>query len=151
LIILVAIFATSADTVSLVLADTLAEQYVGGYLHGWVYGFNSDNYLLPIAQARVTATNGPSVFSAASDTDGGYELFIPVGNYSVTVAEPGYVSYSAAIVVTGGSASVINFYLEESHVPVPEFRSELFSIVLALSLIVMLLPKKSREGYNQHL
>jgi aspartate/methionine/tyrosine aminotransferase len=84
------------------------------------------------------------VFSAASDANGAYELFIPVGNYNVTVAEPGYVSYSTGIVVSGGSASVINFYLEESHVPVPEFRSELLSVVLALSLIAILLPKKSK-------
>jgi len=123
------------------------EQYMSGYLRGWVYGFNSDNYLLPISQASVTATNGPSVFSAASDVNGAYELLIPAGNYNVTVAEPGYVSYSRAIVVSGGSASVINFYLEESHVPVPEFRPEL-SAVLALSLVAVLLPKKLKSGGN---
>ncbi len=70
-------------------------------------------------------------------------MFIPVGNYNVTVTEPGYVSYSTSVSVSGGSSSVINFYLEESHVPIPEFQSELVSVVLVLSLIAVLLRKKS--------
>ncbi len=143
LIILAATVAISVFGTSIVLARSQPWQYGGGYLHGWVYGFNYDNYLLPISWANVTATDGPSVFHAASDVNGGYEMFIPVGNYNVTVTEPGYVSYSTSVSVSGGSSSVINFYLEESHVPIPEFQSQLVSVVLALSLIAVLLRKKS--------
>ncbi|MFI5448585.1 MAG: carboxypeptidase regulatory-like domain-containing protein [Candidatus Bathyarchaeia archaeon] len=143
LIILTATVAILALGTSIVSARSQPWQYGGGYLHGWVYGFSYDNYLLPISWANVTATNGPSVFHAASGVNGGYEMFIPVGNYNVTVTEPGYVSYSTSVSVSGGSSSVINFYLEESHVPIPEFQSELVSVVLVLSLIAVLLRKKS--------
>ena len=147
--ILAATLAISALGTSIVSAHSQTFQYGGGYLHGWVYGFNYDNYLLPISWSNITATNGPSSFHTASDVNGGYEMFIPVGNYNVTVTEPGYVSYSTSVSVSGGSSSVINFYLYESHVPIPEFQSELFSVVLALSLIAVLLPKKSGTRTNE--
>jgi len=147
LIILTATVVLALGT-GIVSARSQPWQYSGGYLHGWVYGFNYDNYLLPISWANVTATDGPSVFHAASDVNGGYEMFIPVGNYKVTVTEPGYVSYSTSVSVSGGSSSVINFYLEESHVPVPEFHSELVSAGLALCLIAVLLRKKSATRTN---
>jgi len=150
-LILTATLAISALGGSIVSAHSQTWQYGGGYLHGWVYGFNYDNYLLPISWANITATNGPSAFHAASDVNGGYEMFIPVGNYNVTVTEPGYVSYSTSVSVSDGSSSVINFYLDESHVPIPEFQSELFSVVLALSFIVVLLPKKSAARTDKRL
>jgi len=150
-LILIATLAISALGTSIVSAHSQTWQYGGGYIHGWVYGFNYDDYLLPISRANITATNGPSTFHAASDVNGGYEMFIPVGKYNVTVTEPGYVSYSTSVSVSGGSSSVINFYLDESHVPIPEFQSELFSVVLALSLIAVLLPKKSVTRTNREL
>ena len=150
-LILTVTLAISALGASIVSAHSQTSQYGGGYLHGWVYGFNYDNYLLPISWANITATDGLSTFHAASDVNGSYEMFIPVGYYNVTATEPGYVSYSTSVSVSGGSSSVINFYLYESHVPIPEFQSELFSVVLALSIIAVLLPKKSAARTNKQL
>ena len=150
-LILTATLAISALGASIVSAHSQTSQYGGGYLHGRVYGFNYDNYLLPISWANITATNGASTFHAASDVDGGYEIFIPVGNYNVTATEPGYVSYSTSVSVSGGSSSVINFYLYESHVPIPEFQSEPISVILALSIIPVLLSKKSAARSDKQL
>jgi aspartate/methionine/tyrosine aminotransferase len=61
-------------------------------------------------------------------------MFVPAGTYNVTVVEPGYKAYSNVIAVSNGSASTINFYLEQSHVPVPEFPS---GIVQALAVVAM--------------
>jgi len=126
-----------------VFAHDQPRQYGGGYIHGWVYGFNYDNYLLPASWANVTATSGRDAFHAASGVNGGYEMFLPVGAYNVTATEPGYISLSTAVSVSDGSSSVINFYLYESHVPVPEFQSQFLSLVLMLSLAAVLLAKKT--------
>ena len=126
-----------------VFAHDEPRQYGGGYIHGWVYGFNFDNYLLPVSWANVTATNGRDAFHAASGVNGEYGMFLPIGDYNVTATEPGYISLSTVVSVSDGSTSVINFYLYESHVPVPEFQSQFLSLVLMFSLAVVLLVKKT--------
>ena len=66
-------------------------------------------------------------------------MFVPAGSYNVTVVEPGYKSYSSAVAVAAGSGSTINFYLEQSHVPVPEFPSGMISIIAVIALSAALL------------
>ena len=138
----------STVSTSVASAHSQTAQYVEGYLHGWVYGFNNDNYLIPVSRANITASDGQIAFSTASGVNGGYEMLIPGGSYIVTVTEPGYMSYSTSVSVSGGSSSVINFYLDESHVPVPEFQSELLSVVLALLLVTVLRPKGRLNDTN---
>jgi len=74
-------------------------------------------------------------------------MFVPAGNYNVTVTEPGYKPYSNAVAVSAGSASTINFDLEESHVPVPEFPSGMISViaVVALSAALMAMRRTRRK------
>jgi hypothetical protein len=66
-------------------------------------------------------------------------MYVPQGLYNVTVVEPGYVTYSSVVAVSPGSASTINFYLEQSHIPVPEFPSGMVSAVTVLALAVVLI------------
>jgi hypothetical protein len=107
-----------------------------------VYGFTYDNYLIPISWANVTASNGQWAFRAATSTNGGFEMFLPPGAYNLTASEPGYVSYSMVVSVSDGSSSSVNFYLYESHVPIPEFQPALLSVVIVLSLVTVTLAKK---------
>jgi hypothetical protein len=74
-------------------------------------------------------------------------MFVPAGNYNVTVVEPGYKPYSSAVSVSPGSGSTINFYLEQSHVPVPEFPSGMISVIaiVALSVAVLAMRRTSRK------
>ena len=71
----------------------------------------------------------------------------PAGNYNVTVVEPGYKAYSSFVSVSPGSASTINVYLEQSHVPVPEFPSGMISViaVVALSAALLAMRRKRRN------
>jgi len=127
--------------VKFVSAQPQAQQVFGaggGEIVGSVYGFDMYDQLQPIAWASVYANNGRTTFVAYSDGGGYYDMFVPQGMYNLTVVEPGYVSYSTAVAVSPGSASTINIYLEESHVPVPEFPSGMVSAVAILALAAVL-------------
>ena len=110
----------------------------GGEITGSVYGFDYADELQPISWASVYANNGRNTFVAYSDGGGYYEMFVPQGSYNVTVVEPGYVSFSTSVAVSAGSASTINVYLEESHLPVPEFPAGMISAVAVLALAAVL-------------
>jgi hypothetical protein len=123
-------------------AQSRTDQYYGGgggAITGYVLGFDMFNQLQPIAWATVTANNGHYNLVAYSGSGGYYYMYVPAGNYKVTVAEPGYNPYSIAVSVSPGSASTINFDLEQSHVPVPEFPSGMISIVAFVALSTALL------------
>ena len=118
----------------------------GGMITGSVYGFDMFDELQPIAWASVSANNGQHTFVAYTGGGGYYEMYVPQGLYNVTVVEPGYVSYTSAVSVAPGSAATINFYLEESHVPVPEFPTGLASAVLVLALgAVLVATRRSKR------
>ena len=111
----------------------------GGAITGYVLGFDMYNQLEPIAWATITAENGQYRLVAYSGSGGYYDMFVPAGNYNVSVAEPGYKADSSFVIVSPGSASSINFDLEESHVPVPEFPSGMISVIAVVALSAALL------------
>jgi len=106
----------------------------GGLITGSVYGFNMYNELEPIAWAPVYARSSQFSFTAYTGGGGYYQMYVPQGTYNVSVVEPGYVTYSNVVAVGPGSASSINFYLEQSHVPVPEFPSGMVSAITVLAM-----------------
>ena len=110
----------------------------GGMITGSVYGFDMWDELQPIAWASVYANNGVHMFTAYTGGGGYYEMFVPQGTYNVTVVEPGYVTQDSVVAVSAGSSSTINFYLEESHVPVPEFPSGMISAIAVLAFTAVL-------------
>jgi hypothetical protein len=72
-------------------------------------------------------------------------MVVPAGSYNVTVAPPGYKAYSNTVAVSDGSASTINFYLEQSHVPVPEFPTDVASIIAIVAITAALAVMKLRK------
>ena len=143
-----AYFAVVAFTIAILLLGTkvvgaqvqVQQSYGqgGGMISGSVYGFNMYNELEPIEWASVYAQNSQYSFVAYTGGGGYYVMYVPAGAYNVTVDPPGYVAYSNAVAVTSGSASTINFYLEQSHVPVPEFPTGTASALMVLSLAAVL-------------
>ncbi len=126
----------------LVAAQPQSPQYNGpggGAITGYVLGFDMYDQLQPIAWASVYADDGQYKFVAYSSSGGYYEMFVPTGTYNVTVVEPGYNPYSNVIAVSNGSTSTINFYLYQSHVPVPEFPSGMIQAVGIVTLSAALL------------
>jgi hypothetical protein len=143
-IIVIAILGTGS-----VLAQTRsAENYAplgGGQIAGYVLGFDMYDQLQPIEWASVIADNGQFHFVAYTGSNGWYSMFVPEGVYNVTVSEPGYRAYSNTVAVSDGSASTINFYLEESHVPVPEFPTGMASTIAIISMAAALIVLKLRR------
>jgi len=111
----------------------------GGMIRGQVLGFDMNDELQPIDWAAVYANNGQQTFKASTGGGGFYEMYVPTGMYNVTVVEPGYKPYSAMVAVANGSTSTINIYLEQSHVPVPEFPVGMATILTLAALSAALL------------
>jgi hypothetical protein len=121
----------------------------GGMIRGYVLGFDMYDQLQPVAWATIYARNGQQVLPPAySDGGGYYEMYVPAGTYNVTVVETGFKPYSSTVAVTNGSTSSINFYLEESHVPVPEFPAGMATLItiatLSAALLAMRRAKRKR-------
>ncbi len=126
--------------------NSLPTQYGGsGYVYGQVLGFDQYNYLVPISWAKVIATNGISLFASATGGDGSYGMYLPAGYYNVTAVEPGFVPHTIFVAVSDGSSSSINFYLEQSHIPVPEFQPQMILIVMVVALTATLLAKRAKK------
>lgn len=138
----------------IILAQPNPAQYygrTGGEITGYVIGRN-----LPLDWAVIHATNTQHSYEAFSGMSGRYQMRVPVGIYNVTAYFPGYATSSAfvnvtenssttltfrldyriSVAVSAGSSSVINFYLEENQVPVPEMRPSFSLILLALTIAV---------------
>lgn len=134
----------AASSSFLVFAQSTQQYGGGGMITGTVYGFNMYDQLQPIAWATVTASNGQYSFLAYSSGSGNYAIFVhPTGMYNVTVNPPGYVPYSSSVAVSDGSSSVINFDLEQSHVPVPEYPQGAFVLVLFAALASVLIVQRT--------
>ena len=118
-------------------------QVGGGYIQGYVYGFDMYNELIPLEWVQVSASNANYHFSTSTGGDGGYLLYLPVGAYNVTVYAPGFTSSSQTAAVPNGGGSQVSFYLQESGVPVPEFPSGVFPMLLALIGGAALLTKRA--------
>jgi hypothetical protein len=131
-------------------ASAQPAQVGGGAIYGWVYGFTWDDQLVPLEWVPVTAINlNASTFPAfvvSTGVNGTFGMYVPSGTYNVTVSPPGYKGYSRTISVYEGSSSQASFYLEQSHVPVPEFPTEAISIILVMAVAVTLLRRpRSRQ------
>jgi hypothetical protein len=84
---------------------------VFGQLHGIVH----DPQHRPIKGARITLRAQDSDYSssAATDQDGAFSIpAVPLGNYIVTVTEPGFGTMQQSIVIASGTAPLLHFALQ---------------------------------------
>lgn len=116
----------------------------GGLVQGWVYGFTMYDELEPMVWARVTATHGQYNFTTYTGEGGSYSMFLPTGTYNFTVdAGPAYKSYSQSVTLSNGAGlSGLNFYLEQSHVPIPEFPTQLLSLIMVAAFAAALITQR---------
>jgi len=106
----------------------------GGMVHGHVYGRNYMGDLRALAWANVTVTNGTYTQSTSTGGDGYYDIYVPVGEYTLTASLVGYNSSSTFLPVTNGSTTEYDFYLEQSNEPIPEFSLYAVPIVSVFAL-----------------
>lgn len=122
----------------------------GGLIYGWVYGFTWDDQLVPLVWVQVTASNpnypNYPLITASTGGNGVFEMYVPVGTYNLTVSPRGYVAHSSMVSVSDGSSSTASFYLEESHIPIPEFPIQMVSAIMVMALAVTVLARRRTKA-----
>ncbi len=137
----------------LVLAQPQPNEYLrgGGIIAGYILGVDMYDQLQPIVWATVYASDYRYTFVAYSSSGGFYEMFVPAGTYNVTVVEQGYKAYSNSVSVSDGSKSTINIYLEQSHVPIPEFPTAMISIIALVTVSACLAMARAKRNRKEDL
>ena len=127
-------------------ASAIYELDKRGFISGNIMAFTWSNELRTESWLTLQATtaNGTQPFTQYS-WDAHYEMYLDQGDYDLSVyawdanANQGYKTVSAAIHVSDGQSSILTFQLEESKIPVPEFKALGVSIasVLVVSFYVL--------------
>ena len=117
----------------------------GGGLGGRVYGYNMYDEAIPLVWARVSAySNNILVGSASTGANGAYVMFLPLGRVNVTVEHPSFRPQAKLVVISDGGSAQMNFYLERSGIPIPEFETHLLPIMLVSLLATSLALTRKR-------
>ena len=118
-----------------------------GTLRGAVWGYNMYDDAVPLVWARVSAySDGFLVESVSTGLNGSYIMFLPSGLLNVTVEHPGFKIQTKVIAISEGGVAQMNFYLERSEIPIPEFEAYLLPImVVVLLVLTRAVTKKKRS------
>jgi len=111
---------------------------------GLVLGKNLHGDLRPISFANVTAISGKAKVTQ-STFDGSYCMFLPPGTYALVASSPGYISKTIQITALGGSLNGIDFILDPSGEPIPEFPGVPLPLMAAVALLVVLARLRRRR------
>lgn len=118
----------------------------GGMLSGRVWGYNMHDDAVPLVWARVSAyRDGVLVESVSTGLNGTYIMFLPSGLLNVTVECPGFKTQAMVIAISEGVSAQMNFYLERSEIPIPEFETYLLPIVAVVLLVLAKAVTKRRR------
>jgi hypothetical protein len=125
----------------------------GGLVGGTVYVKNYMGDYRAAGWANVTATNGISApLRATMRSDGKYQVYLLEGTWTLTCSLPGYKTVTKAIAVSDGSTNLgIDFQLEESGAPIPEFSQYATPLVTALSLLLVIALLRKRISLQKGL
>lgn len=116
----------------------------GGRISGYIYGFTIDNTLVPLSWASITALENGEIVDIAYSKNGFYEMYLPEGSFTLIVEHPGYKQKNVTITVSNGADISLDFVLEQSGEPIPEFNNYPL-IILALTILIALLIIKKRK------
>ncbi len=73
-------------------------------------------------------------------------MFLPTGVVTVSVESPGFKTKSMNVAISDGGSAVMNFYLERSEIPIPEFETNYLPIVsVALLAAAVILTKRKHR------
>jgi hypothetical protein len=104
-------------------------------IRGTVYWYDQYGNLHPLAWAQVIA-EGDGGDVVVSTTDGTYMMWVAPGTYNVTASSgPGYVPESQMVTVSDGGSAAVDFQLEPSGKPIPEYPVPLQPIMLAVAAL----------------
>jgi hypothetical protein len=104
-------------------------------IRGTVSWYDMYGNLRPLAWAQVVAegeSGEPTVASAT--TDGTYMMWVAPGSYNLTVSvDPAYKPVSKMVTVSEGGAVTVDFELEPSGKPIPEYPSVAQPVMLVIA------------------
>ena len=116
------------------------------------YGAVDPDQYLPTGYAEDSTGNATTTASGADggstiySADGQYEMYQQSGTYELSVESPGYAAKSSNITVgSGQDVTGYNFYLEQNHVPIPEF-GPVIALVSALGASLFILRRTRKKG-----
>jgi hypothetical protein len=127
-------------------ASAIFEVDLNGFMAGAVVGFTYAGDFRTISWGDVTVVGATGATLGIGPTvDGLYGMYLPAGNYKITVAAPGYTPQTFAYSVTAGQAGTGgNVYLQQSQIPVPEFSGVAVVAFMALAASVYLLRRRRK-------
>jgi len=125
-------------------ASGIFEVDLNGFISGTALAFTWANDFRPLSWATVSVTGAGGASWNYYTSDGQYGMYLPGGSYSLTIASPGIASQTVSIAVTSGEVGMAgNLYMQQSNIPVPEFRG--LAVVVLASLAVSLYILRKRE------
>jgi hypothetical protein len=107
-------------------------------IRGTIYWYYQYGNLHPFSWVQVTATSADGgVTTTSSTVDGTYVMYVAPGTYDVTASsEPAFISQSKTVTVTpGGVAGGVDFQLESSGKPIPEYPSIAQPVLLLMATL----------------
>jgi len=106
-------------------------------IRGTVYWYDQYGNLHPLPWAQVIAEgDGGEPAMVVSTTDGTYIMWVAPGTYNVTaLSEPGYLPESHVVTVSDGGSSAVDFQLEPSGKPIPEYPASVQPVLLAVAAL----------------
>ena len=127
-------------------ASAVFEVDLNGFVSGSVLGFTY------AGDFRTQSWGTISVVGASGATigtfypwDGMYQAFLPPGQYTFTISQPGYAPQTIAYSVTSGqSGAGVNVNLQQNQIPVPEFSTVAVVAFSALAASLYLLKRRRK-------
>lgn len=114
-----------------------AQSIGGGVVRGQVWGYTWLDEATPLVWARVSAfVNGNLVAEVSSGVNGSYLMYLPSGSATITVEYAGFIRQSKVVHVSEGGTTALDWYLERSGLPIPEFTD--YGIILVAAAMVAL-------------
>jgi hypothetical protein len=126
----------------------------GGSIRGMVYGLDVYDDLVPLHWAKITVEKEGVIYATIYTSEGYFEAFVPGGTLNITIEHDGYLTEVSEIYISPGSSTAINFYLDRSEEPIPEFPTYTIQILMAIVisaalLLTMRLKKRTLQKHNQ--
>ncbi len=105
--------------------------------------------LYPLSWAQILAA-GP-ISALAYSIDGDFDLWLPNGTYTISVGIPLYQVYepqSLTITVTDGSETSLGFNLVETGIPIPEFSTTQFVMIVTILASLLFFRRLKKRHRN---
>jgi hypothetical protein len=127
-----------------------------GYISGNIYGFTASNTLRTESWVTVQAVSATgNAHYTQNSRDGFYDMYLNPGQYAINViawtpsGNEAYKTVSTAVSIADGQSSTgVNFTLETSGIPIPEFNWG--TVVFASALVDLLYIRVKRKHRAPH-